>query len=86
MESGPVTHITTTPFTDERVEITRSDNHVTALVKGVNVRIVMDWHNDFMNYEVCLPRYLCEQSIGHVGSCDGDGDNDVPLIEPRKLL
>lgn len=85
VESGIAQRITA-PFEDERVEISQSGNRITAFVKNINVRITMDWYNDFMNYEVCLPKALCQISFGHVGNCDGNGDNDRPLIDPRKNL
>ena len=65
---------------DERVNITLSGNTLTANIKNLNIRIVASWHvyhvYRYINYQVFVPRYLCEVSFGHLGNCDGNPDND----------
>ena len=68
---------------NEYVDITHSGNMLTAIIKNLHIRIVASWHIDrkiyrYVNYHVFVPHYLCEESFGHLGNCDGNPDNDVP--------
>jgi hypothetical protein len=67
---------------DLRVNIKRTGNTLTANIKQLNIRITATWHAynsifRFINYQVYVPRFLCERSIGHLGNCDDNPDNDV---------
>lgn len=75
----------TAPYNDERVEITRNGNNVVAFVKSFYVEIKMRWRNDHMNYDVNVPRELCQNSKGHIGNCDNNENNDRSSPDERKL-
>ena len=71
---------------DERVNIIRSGNSLTANIKGLNIQITAIWHprHRFINYRVFVPRFLCEISFGHLGNCDGNRNNDVSRRDDRE--
>ena len=58
------------------VQITKSGNHMTANIKILNIRITAAWHGRYINYQIFVPRFLCQISFGHLGSCDGNPGND----------
>ena len=67
---------------NDRVQITLNGNSLTAHIAVLNIRITATWHvldGRFMyiNYQVFVPRFLCEVSFGHLGNCDGNPNNDI---------
>ena len=72
----PVTNVN-----DELVDIVRTGNSMTANIKNLNIRITATLYQFsiylYINYQICVPRFLCELSFGHLGNCDDDLSNDV---------
>ena len=67
---------------DQLVYIELIGNTMMAFVKDLNIRIVARFYNYFgiyiyIDYQICVPRFLCELSFGHLGNCDDDLSNDV---------
>ena len=62
---------------NDRVQITLNRNSMTANIKVLNIRITATWHGRYINYNLFVPRFLCEVSFGHLGNCDGNPNNDV---------
>ena len=62
---------------DERVFIERFGASVFAVIKNLNIRINATWYGRYLNFQVFVPRFLCELSFGHLGNCDGNPFNDV---------
>ena len=67
---------------DEHVNIVRTGNSLTANIKDLNIRITATVHSFgagyfYINYQICVPRFLCELSIGHLGNCDDNPNNDI---------
>ena len=73
-----------TSVDNEHVQITISGNSMTANIKGLNIRITATWHGRFINYQICVPQSLCRVSVGHLGNCDGNPNNDVSGPNNRK--
>ena len=64
---------------NQRVRITRSGSKMTAYIKSFNIRIEATWYGSYMNYYIYVPGFICERAYGHLGSCDGDPNNDVAI-------
>ncbi len=66
---------------NQHVNIVRSGNSITANIKNLNIRITATFHSFgiylYINYQICVPRFLCQFSFGHLGNCDGNPNNDV---------
>ena len=77
LETLPTQHEVIGNVDNNRVNIIRSGNRLTAFIKGLNIRITVYWHGRYMNYDLKVPRFLCEISYGHLGNCDGNPNNDV---------
>ena len=66
---------------NDRVKIERSGNQISAFIKVLNIQITAQWHTNYIgrryiNFQIRAPRFLCDASFGHLGSCDGNTDND----------
>ena len=65
---------------NDRVQITLNGNDMTANIKVLNIRITASWYSfgqfRYINFQIFVPRFLCEISFGHLGNCDGDLSND----------
>ena len=73
---------------NERVQITLHDNSLTARIKTLNIRITAIWHaNDhqqYINFQIFVPQFLCNESFGNLGNCDGNTDNDESYLNDRE--
>ena len=65
---------------NDYLTISRFANAMTADIKVLNIRIVATWNRyniyRYINYQVFVPRFLCQVSFGHLGSCDDNPAND----------
>ena len=53
-----------------------SSNSLDAFVKKSNIALTATWRGNYMNWEIHVPRSLCLSSVGHLGNCDGNLEND----------
>ena len=70
---------------DERVYIFRRGAFLFAVIKNLNIRIIATFYGRYLNFQVIVPRFLCELSFGHLGNCDGNPNNDVSGPNDREL-
>lgn len=59
------------------VRASRSGNTLNAFMKNTNIRLTATWRGIYMDFNIFVPRSLCLRSVGHLGSCDGNGGNDI---------
>ena len=73
-----------TSVDNDHVQITLNGCIMTANIKDLCIRIVATRCGIFLNYEIFVPRFLCEESSGHLGNCDGNPNNDISGPNDRK--
>ncbi len=73
---------------DQYVDIVRSGNLLTANIKNLYIRITARFHRYrqyvYINYNIFVPRLLCESSFGHLGNCGDNTNNDRSEPNDRK--
>ena len=67
------------------IRITRNVNVLNVLMKNTNIQFTLTWVG-YMNFRICVPSFLCDRAIGHLGNCDGNRGNDVTMDDRCELL
>ena len=63
---------------NEDITITFTGTNCEATFHLLGIRLVMSWHGKYMNYDVYVPEEYCQNTQGHLGTCDGNPGNDQP--------
>ena len=58
-------------------KVSRSGSSLNAFMKKSNIELTATWYGKYMNWDIRVPRSLCQSSVGHLGSCDGNPANDI---------
>ena len=60
------------------ITITLSGITCEAIFHRLGIRLKMNWYGSYMNYDVYVPEEYCQNTEGHLGTCDGNPGNDIP--------